>query len=419
MHRVSSPHRVPPGSAAAVVDWAAAVRSARRFTPSGPAVDSVQAAGAVDDLRTFSRRAELIVRDTTGLGTGLPVADADVVDRPGWIAATAEGMARLTAPLTDRLAPKVTPIGRTAAGTQIGMVLGFLAGRVLGQFDPLLDPRGEQTRTEAKGSEDRSLGARDERGGEARSDPRAEQTRTEAKGSEDRSLGARDERGGEARSDPRAEQTSTGRLLLVAPNIVKVERELRVDPADFRMWVCLHESTHRLQFTAVPWLRNHFVGQVGEFGAAADIDAREIIGRMVRAIRGRHPDSGLSWIESVQTPAQRAVFDRLMALMSLLEGHADHVMDAVGPRVVPSVTTIRSAFTDRRRKGRGPIDRLLRSLLGMDMKMSQYIKGEAFVSQVVSEAGMEGFNTVWSSPRTLPSRDEINNPEAWMARVLR
>ncbi len=366
MHRVTSPHPAPPGSADAVVDWAAAVRSARRFTPSGPAVDPVQAAGAVDDLRAFSRRAELIVRDTTGLGTGLPVADADVVDRPGWIAATAEGMARLTAPLTDRLAPKVTPIGRAAAGTQIGMVLGFLAGRVLGQFDPLLDPTVDQTSTEA-----------------------------------------------------RAEQTGTGRLLLVAPNIVKVERELRVDPADFRMWVCLHESTHRLQFTAVPWLRNHFVGQVGEFGAAADIDSREIIGRMVRAVRGRHPDSGLSWIESVQTPAQRAVFDRLMALMSLLEGHADHVMDAVGPRVVPTVTSIRSAFTDRRRKGRGPIDRLLRSLLGMDMKMSQYIKGEAFVSQVVSEAGMGGFNTVWSSPQTLPSRDEINNPEAWMARVLR
>ncbi len=375
MHRVSSPHAVPPGSADAVVDWAAAVRSARRFTASGPAVDPVQAAGAVDDLRAFSRRAELIVRDTTGLGTGLPVADADVVDRPGWIAATAEGMARLTAPLTDRLAPKVTPIGRAAAGTQIGMVLGFLAGRVLGQFDPLLDPRAEQTST----------------------DPTVDQTSTEA----------------------RAEQTGTGRLLLVAPNIVKVERELRVDPADFRMWVCLHESTHRLQFTAVPWLRNHFVGQVGEFGAAADIDSREIIGRMVRAVRGRHPDSGLSWIESVQTPAQRAVFDRLMALMSLLEGHADHVMDAVGPRVVPTVTSIRSAFTDRRRKGRGPIDRLLRSLLGMDMKMSQYIKGEAFVSQVVSEAGMGGFNTVWSSPQTLPSRDEINNPEAWMARVLR
>lgn len=394
---MSSPHAVPPGSADAVVDWAAAVRSARRFTASGPAVDPVQAAGAVDDLRAFSRRAELIVRDTTGLGTGLPVADADVVDRPGWIAATAEGMARLTAPLTDRLAPKVTPIGRAAAGTQIGMVLGFLAGRVLGQFDPLL---------EAKGSEDRSLGARDERRGEARSDPRAEQTST-------------DPTVDQTSTEARAEQTGTGRLLLVAPNIVKVERELRVDPADFRMWVCLHESTHRLQFTAVPWLRNHFVGQVGEFGAAADIDSREIVGRMVRAVRGRHPDSGLSWIESVQTPAQRAVFDRLMALMSLLEGHADHVMDAVGPRVVPTVTSIRSAFTDRRRKGRGPIDRLLRSLLGMDMKMSQYIKGEAFVSQVVSEAGMGGFNTVWSSPQTLPSRDEINNPEAWMARVLR
>ena len=393
MHRVTSTEPMPDGAAGSIVDWAAAVRSARRFTPTGPPIEPRQAADAVDDLRAFSRRAELIVRDTTGLGAGLSVADADIVDRPGWIEATAEGMARLTAPLTDRLAAKATATGRAAAGSQIGVVLGFLAGRVLGQFDPLL---------EAKGSEDRSRGARDERSGEDRSDPGAEHSST-------------DQRAGQPSTGPEP----TGRLLLVAPNIIKVERELRVDPVDFRMWVCLHESTHRLQFTAVPWLRNHFVGQVGEFGAVADVDSREIIGRMLRAVRGRRTETGLSWIESMQTPAQRAVFDRLMALMSLLEGHADHVMDAVGPQVVPTVNSIRSVFTDRRRRGRGPIDRLLRSLLGMDMKMSQYIKGEAFVSQVVSRAGMHGFNTVWSSPETLPSREEISHPDAWMARVLR
>ncbi|MDQ6658045.1 MAG: zinc-dependent metalloprotease [Actinomycetota bacterium] len=347
----------------AAVDWVAAVRNGQRFAPSGPAVTTVQAARAVDDLRAYSRKAELIVRDTTGLGNGLPVAEADVVDRPHWIAATAEGMALLTAPLTDKLADKVTAPARAAAAAQIGMLLGLLSGKVLGQFDPLT--------TSSKFAD--------------------------------------------TRTPP--DFSAPGRLLLVAPNIMKVERELKVDHADFRMWVCLHESTHRLQFTAVPWLREYFVGQVGEFGDGADIDSSELLSRMVQAVKSRK-QQGQSWIETIQTPEQRLVFDRLMALMSLLEGHADHVMDAVDQKVVPTVAAIRKAFTQRRSKGGGPVDRLVRSLLGMDMKMSQYIKGEAFVSQVVSRSGMDSFNTVWSSPETLPTRAEIADPDRWMARVL-
>lgn len=348
----------------AAIDWVAAVRNGQRFAPSGPAVSAVQAASAVDDLRAYSRRAELIVRDATGLGHGLPVADADVVDRAHWIAATAEGMSLLTAPLTAKLASKVTAPARAAAAAQIGMLLGLLSGKVLGQFDPLTtSSQFADTNAAAHGS-------------------------------------------------------APGRLLLVAPNIMKVERELKVDRADFRMWVCLHESTHRLQFTAVPWLREYFVGQVGEFGDVADIDSSELLSRMVQAVKNRKLP-GQSWIETMQTPEQRLVFDRLMALMSLLEGHADHVMDAVGPQVVPTVAAIRKAFTSRRSKGAGPMDRLVRSLLGMDMKMSQYIKGEAFVSQVVSRAGMDSFNTVWSSSETLPTRAEIADPDGWMARVLR
>ena len=218
-----------------------------------------------------------------------------------------------------------------------------------------------------------------------------------------------------------------GRLLLVAPNIVKVERELGADPTDFRLWVCLHESTHRLQFTAVPWLRDYFRDLVGEFADKADTDPSEMLKRAVGAISGKpgsraggagsDGNEKLSWIEGIQSPEQRLVFDRLMALMTLLEGHADHVMDAVGPTVVPSVTSIRASFTDRRRKTRGPIDRLLRALLGMDMKMAQYVKGGAFVGAVVDEVGMASFNAVWTSPETLPTRAEIADPSAWVRRV--
>lgn len=333
------------------------------MAPTGPPVSPEQAARAVADLRAFSGRAELIVRDTTELGHGRPVDDAEVVDRPGWIAATAEGMELLAAPAVAKLAAaaggRMTGrVTRSAAGQQVGFILGFLSGKVLGQFDPL---------------------------------------------------------GG----DPE----HPGRLLLVAPNIVKVERELRADPTDFRLWVCLHESTHRLQFTAVPWLRDHFTSLVAEFADKADPDPARMLQRAVAAIKGE-PVPGeagepgrLSWMEGIQSPEQRAVFDRVMALMSVLEGHADYVMDAVGPTVVPSVTSIRASFSERRRKGAGPVDRLIRALLGMEMKLAQYVNGGAFVRQVVATVGMAGFNAVWQSPDTLPTRAEIADPAAWVRRV--
>ena len=336
------------------VDWSAAIRSGQRLAPTGPPLTPDEALAVVADLREFSGRAELAVRHTTGLGAGLPLVEPTVVDRPRWIAATATGMAELTGPLTERFAAKLpTTRGRALAGSQLGVVLGFLSGKVLGQYDPVA---------------------------------------------------------------PGIDGAGPGALLLVAPNIVRVERELQADPTDFRMWVCLHEGTHRLQFTAVPWLRDYFRGLVADFGAAADLDPSDMLERMVAAIRGGR-QQGDSWIEAVQTPEQRMVFDKMMALMTLLEGHADHVMDAVGPQVVPSVSVIRGRFSERRRKGAGPIDRLLRALLGMDVKLAQYVRGAAFVEGVVRRVGMQGFNAVWTSPDTLPHRDEIGDPAAWVDRV--
>ncbi len=352
----------------APIDWAAAVRAGQRLAPTGPAVTAAEAAAVVADLRAFSTRAELIVRDTTGLGHGLPVQDADVVDRPGWVKATAEGMELLAGPLVAKLGAaggkSAGPWTRGLAGSQVGFVLGFLSGKVLGQFDPV---------------------------------------------------------GG----DP----ASPGRLLLVAPNIVKVERELAATPSDFRLWVCLHESTHRLQFTAVPWLRDYFRSLVADFADKADTDPSAMLRRAVEAVKGdgrrspalpsARPAGGgrPSWIEGIQSPEQRVVFDQLMAMMTLLEGHADHVMDAVGPSVVPSVTVIRAAFTERRKRTKGPLDRLLRAVLGMDMKLAQYVKGGAFVGGVVDRVGMDAFNAVWTSPETLPTRQEIADPQAWVRRV--
>jgi coenzyme F420 biosynthesis associated uncharacterized protein len=214
-----------------------------------------------------------------------------------------------------------------------------------------------------------------------------------------------------------------GRLLLVAPNIVDAERKLGVDPSDFRLWVCLHEVTHQLQFTGVPWLRGYLEAQITEFVEATDLSAdmlRERLQDLLRslgdAIRGGEGDSeGL--LALVRDPRQRAVLDRVTAVMSLVEGHAEYVMDGVGPDVVPSVRTLRKRFAQRR-KGRGPLDRVLRRLLGLEQKMKQYAEGHEFVAGVVERAGMEGFNQVWAGPENLPRIEELTDPGRWVERVL-
>ncbi|MBO0874427.1 MAG: zinc-dependent metalloprotease, partial [Pseudonocardia sp.] len=208
-----------------------------------------------------------------------------------------------------------------------------------------------------------------------------------------------------------------GRLLLVAPNVVAAQQALDVPMNDFALWVCLHEATHRLQFTAVPWLRDYFSGEVTGFLSAAESTAAGILERLPGVISSaREGKGGMGLIELLQGPEQRAMLDRLLALTTLLEGHADHVMDAVGPSVVPTVATIRGRFTARRRGG-GLLDRLLRALLGVEAKVRQYAVGSAFTKQVVEAVGMTGFNAVWTSPETLPTRAELAEPDAWLRRV--
>ena len=335
------------------VDWRLAARTAARLTSSGPEATIAEATELVGRLRTDAAVAEGHVREVTGLGAGLPLLPADVVDRPAWAAAAVDGMRSLTdgarLPATPRLARAVT--ARTA-GLQIGGVLAYLGGRVLGQYDPFGGPADE------------------------------------------------------------------GRLLLVAPNIHAAQQALDVPSTDFGLWVCLHEATHRLQFTAVPWLRDYFAGEVGRLlsmSTAGGSGLAERLPEAVRALRDSRGDA-LAIVELLQGPEQRLVLDRLLALTTLLEGHADHVMDAAGPEVVPGVATIRRRFTARRRGG-GIVDRVLRALLGVEAKVKQYAVGAAFTRHVVLAAGMDGFNTVWTGPETLPLRAELDDPGAWLRRV--
>jgi coenzyme F420 biosynthesis associated uncharacterized protein len=348
----------PPGSAPPV-DWSVAAGTGQALAGGGPAIDPAEARAAVRELREITSGAEGHVRALTGLGDGLPLRDGEVVDRPGWVKAAVEGLAALT----DGALPATYsgPLGNVLAGTagvQAGMVLAFLSSRVLGQYDPF-------------GGDD-----------------------------------------------------GNGRLLLVAPNVVGAQRALGVPAADFRLWVCLHECTHRLQFTAVPWLRDYFAGEVGRLLSSIDESAMDALGRLPEALRvarermrsGTRSPGPVGLIELFQSPEQRQLLDSLIALSTLLEGHADHVMDAVGPSVVPSVAVIRRRFAERR-KGGGLLDRLLRTLLGVEAKVRQYAEGSAFTGHVVDTVGMAGFNTVWTSPETLPTRAEIADPDAWLRRV--
>jgi coenzyme F420 biosynthesis associated uncharacterized protein len=347
-----------------MVDWDLAGRTARRLIGPGPETTRDEAAAVVRELHESAARAVSHVQELTGLRPAEdgPVPEVAVVDRPGWVDANTTGMAALLNPLVDRLTekqgsrpgPLATAIGSRATGVQAGGILAFLASRVLGQYEVF---------------------------------------------------------------------GSGGRLLLVAPNIVDAERKLGVDPSDFRLWVCLHEVTHQLQFTGVPWLRGHLEAQIAEFVEATDLSPdvlrerlQDLLHSLGDAIRGSDGD-GEGLLGLIRDPRQREILDRVTAVMSLVEGHAEYVMDGVGPDVVPSVKTLRKRFAQRR-KGRGPLDRVLRRLLGLEQKMKQYADGRHFVGGVVDLAGMEGFNHVWAGPANLPRIDELTDPARWVERVL-
>ncbi|MFT4088923.1 MAG: zinc-dependent metalloprotease [Gordonia sp. (in: high G+C Gram-positive bacteria)] len=219
-------------------------------------------------------------------------------------------------------------------------------------------------------------------------------------------------------ADP--ETGEPGMLMLVAPNIIAVERQLRVVPSDFRLWVCLHEVTHRVQFSANPWLAGYMQDNVALLTGEAGDSMTEMVTRITESLRSGKPrEKGVIGVmQLLQSPEQFDAFERVMVLGTLLEGHADHVMDAVGPAQVPTVAAIRAAFDQRRTRPQNPIQRLIRALIGMDAKMAQYVRGKAFVDHVVDAVGMPAFNTVWTSPETMPRMSEIDDPQAWIDRVL-
>ncbi len=337
-----------------MVDWRLAVSIGSRLAGAGPEVTAEEAEAVVAELREGAERSTSYVREFTGLDAGGLTAPVLVVDRPAWIQANVEGFAQLLTPVLEKVAEKKGPpgpvvqaVGSRVTGAEVGGLLGFMASKVLGQFDPFHEPHG--------------------------------------------------------------------RLLLVAPNVVHVERELQADPSDFRLWVCLHEETHRVQFTAVPWMREHLFDQFTQL--AETVEPEKFLGEgLQRVAEAMKKGRSGSVLDLLGSPEQKAILDRLTGVMSLLEGHADVVMDDVGPEVIPSVSSIRTKFTQRR-KGTGSLDRFLRKLLGLEAKMAQYRDGALFVRAVLDKVGMDDFNAVWAGADNLPTLAEIHDPDSWVARV--
>jgi coenzyme F420 biosynthesis associated uncharacterized protein len=194
------------------------------------------------------------------------------------------------------------------------------------------------------------------------------------------------------------------RLLLVAPNVVGVERQLGVRPSDFRLWVCLHEETHRFQFGQAPWLRGHLLGMFGELLAGDELQFGWPKAGRPASVR-----------DLISNPAQREAFDQVTAVMSLMEGHADVMMDRVGSRVVPTYSSIRTAF-EARRDQQG-WDAWLRRLLGLDLKREQYRDGAGFCRMVIDAAGVATLNRAFEAPGMLPTLAEIHDPQLWLHRI--
>jgi coenzyme F420 biosynthesis associated uncharacterized protein len=343
------------------VDWGFAKATGRLLVQAGPRVMPGQAEEVVASLRSAAERSRGPVAETARMHSPQGSSDVLIVDRPGWIDANVDSLQSMLEPvIQSMLAKRKTP---TTGSPLVMGVGGKVTGAEVGTLTAFLASK--------------ILGQYD------------------------------------------LAPDGTPRLLLVAPNVLHTEIELGVDSADFRLWICLHEETHRVQFTAVPWLRQHVIDSARKLSLDLAPDP-EKLGEQLTRITQNLPDAlrsgGNGLTDIFATPAQRGEIAKVTAIMALLEGHADVVMDDVGPAVVPSVEHIRGRF-QQRRENVGGVDKILRRLLGLEAKMRQYRDGAVFVRAVTAQVGTDGFNAVWTSPETLPLPAEIDDPQAWVKRV--
>lgn len=364
------------GAAPQLIDWQRVRATALDLAEEPTARDAARFPGQVALRATYSamvRQSEDLVGEYLGARLPEPLTSAErnsvrVFSGPDWIEANLVGFEQMFEPL-ERLNARAMRGGTVATvlfgrlnqmllSRQLGMLLGYLSHRVLGQYDLALLGR---------------------------------------------------------------EPVSTGLLYFVDSNIEQLQIRLGLDAREFRLWIALHETTHAYEFEGHPWVRDHLNGLLQSYFDSVGSDAigmSDGVGGLV-SLAGRVAGNAFRVgypLELVMTTEQRAIFQRMQALMCLLEGYSNHVMDQVGSRMLPSYKVMKTRWESRlRNKSAG--ERLVARLTGLEVKLEQYVLGERFVAEVVRQRGITFMNRVWESAEQLPTLDEIRQPARWIARV--
>ena len=341
--------------AARLGDWDTALRVGRKLAGPGVPVPAVERARMREDFAELVPHAEDLIKAQTGMHVQGFRSRAWVMSRGEWIRANLNGLQRLLEPLAARLLatrPERADLRRKALGAQAGALLGYVARRVLGQYDVFLPADDE------------------------------------------------------------------GLLYFVGPNVAEVERRYGMPTRDFRLWVAIHEVTHRVQFGQAQWLQGYLGGLVDTYLASVSLDSHELFEQLKHAAEEMRSGDGdrIGGVFMLLNPEQRELFTRMQGMMSLLEGHASFVMNEVAREHVADVDRMRRALAARRQ--RSPLERTFQKAIGFDHKVKQYDAGEAFVREVIGRVGMDGFNLVWRSAENLPSLDEVASPGRWVERVV-
>jgi len=368
-----------PADVPELVDWQLAARVGRRV--AGGSELPARAAWS-RQFTELSTTADQAVAEYTGLGGDLPPPVAEPLDRGQWVEANLATLRRILRPLAEKVAERkawkasgpmpaaMRTSTRAIAGAQAGTLLGYVGQRVLGQYD-LPMPGPDQA---ASTNGDSALAVR---------------------------------------------AHGEGTVWYVVPNIVATERRHRFRPGDFRLWIALHETTHRRQFRGVPWLPGHIQGLLDEYLGSVEVDD-EALRRLTQRLQGlaRRVIAGekIELLDLLVTPEQRAIVDRVQATMTVLEGHGEFVMDQLGDRLVPDHQHMHDTLRARR-NAPGAAERLIQQLLGFRQKLDQYAMGEKFVRRLFERGGMATVNRVFAEPAALPTLDEVRDPDRWLARA--
>lgn len=349
--------------AADPVDWEVARRVARKVAGREPFRGEEHRSGLEDDFDRYTAMAEDLVAECTGLRSLSGAARGRVTDRAGWIDANVASFQRLLKPITTKLADKIddgagSRLGGRIAGAELGLMLGWMSTRVLGQYDLLV--------IEEENPHDQDI------------------------------------------------------VYYVAPNVLALERRYAFPPQEFRLWLALHEVTHRAQFTGVPWMREHFLGLVNTTMDTVDPDPKRVMAAFQRLMearkRGEDPLDQGGIMALFATEEQLAVINEVAGLMSLLEGHGDVTMDRAGAGLVPSAERFSRVLRQRRQNSSG-FAKVFQRLVGLEAKLKQYAEGEHFISVVEDTGGTDLLDLAWAEPANVPSIDEIRDPGLWIARV--